>query len=131
MDSHYENIFKTLIKTDLNVYFQNFEGDKKNLKELIDKFIKKQNIVFKEKTTEYTEHKKCIDRAKYENKENKCLARIWNHGRGCQCSFTGKFDGFCKRHSEKRYDWWLGTIDRPRPERPIHHSNKKVHIWLN
>ena len=35
MDSHYENIFKTLIKTDLNVYFQNFEGDKKNLKELI------------------------------------------------------------------------------------------------
>ena len=49
---------------------------------------------------------------------------------GGQCSFTGKYDGFCKKHSEKKYEWWLGTIDQPRPERPINHKDK-IHIWLN
>ena len=128
MNSYHEEIFKTLLISDLNAYFKDFKGNQGDLKELIDKFVSKEKIDFKEEK-ENIKNKKCNDRSKYENKE-KCLARIWNNGRGCQCSFTGKYDGFCKKHSLKGNDWWLGTINLPRPERPINHKGK-VHIWLN
>ena len=129
MNSYHEDIFKILIIKDINTYFEEFKGDKGDLKELIDKFVSNETIDFKEEK-DHVEHKKCIDRSKYGDKDGKCLARIWNNGRGCQCSFTGKYDGFCKKHSLKGRAWWLGTIDLPRPERPINHKGK-VHTWLN
>ena len=132
MNSYYEDIFKVIIKNDLNKYFEEFEGEKDNLKELIDEFVSKNELSFEEPKKEYKENKthKFRDRIKYENKEGKCLARVWNCGMGGQCSFTGKYNGFCKKHSLKGHEWWLGTIDLPRPERPINHKNK-IHIWLN
>ena len=52
---------------------------------------------------------------------------------GGQCSRTGDYEGFCKYHFHPatgpgKYDWWLGTIDKPRPERPKNHKGK-IHIW--
>tara|TARA_B100001094_G_C18166396_1_gene792341 strand:+ start:1374 stop:1781 length:408 start_codon:yes stop_codon:yes gene_type:complete len=74
-------------------------------------------------------------REKYECRENMCLARVWNCGLGGQCSRKGEFNGFCKYHHNPKngleaggYEWWMGTVDQPRPERPIH-PNGKVHIW--
>ena len=131
MNSYHEGIFKILIIKDLNKYFDDFKGDKGNLEELIDNFIRNEKIDFKEPEIVYKENKthKYRDRIKYDGKDGKCLARVWNCGMGGQCSFTGKYDGFCKKHSLKGYEWWLGTVDFPRPERPINHKDK-VHIWL-
>ena len=132
MNSYHEGIFKILIIKDLNKYFDDFKGDKGNLEELIDNFIRNEKIDFKEPEIVYKENKthKYRDRIKYDGKDGKCLARVWNCGMGGQCSFTGKYDGFCKKHSSKGREWWLGTIDLPRPERPINHKDK-IHKWLN
>jgi|TARA_B110000967_G_C18849377_1_gene543773 hypothetical protein len=131
MNSYHEDILKKILKTDINLYFKDYEGCKVGLGELIDEFIS-HGVNFEEEEKEYRENKthKFRDRIKYESKENKCLSRVWNCGMGGQCSFTGKYNGFCKKHSEKGYDWWLGTIDTMRPERPVNHKDK-VHIWLN
>ena len=131
MNSYYDGIMKKLIEEDMEKYFKDFEGEKSELKNIINKFLLTKELKFEEEKN-YKENKthKYRDRIKYEGKEGKCLARVWNCGMGGQCSFTGKYDGFCKKHSEKKYDWWLGTIDQPRPERPINHKDK-IHIWLN
>lgn len=131
MNSYYDGIMKKLIEEDIEKYFKGFEGEKSELKNIINKFLLNKELKFEEEKN-YKENKthKYRDRIKYEGKEGKCLARVWNCGMGGQCSFTGKYDGFCKKHSEKKYDWWLGTIDQPRPERPINHKDK-IHIWLN
>ena len=120
-----------LIEEDIEKYFKDFEGEKSELKNIINKFLLNKELKFEEEKN-YKENKthKYRDRIKYEGKEGKCLARVWNCGMGGQCSFTGKYGGFCKKHSEKKYEWWLGTIDQPRPERPINHKDK-IHIWLN
>mgnify|MGYP001432109142 FL=1 len=122
---------KKLVEEDIEKYFKDFEGEKSELKNIINKFLLNKELKFEEEKN-YKENKthKYRDRIKYEGKEGKCLARVWNCGMGGQCSFTGKYDGFCKKHSEKKYEWWLGTIDQPRPERPINHKDK-IHIWLN
>ena len=132
MNSYYKGIIKNLIEEDIKGYFKDFEGEKSGLDELLKSFLKEKDIIFEVEEKRYKENKthKYRDRAKYEDKERKCLARVWNCGIGGQCSFTGKCNGFCKKHSEKNYDWWLGTIDLPRPERPVNHKGK-VHIWLN
>ena len=131
MNSYYDGIMKKLIEVDMEKYFKDFEGEKSELKNIINKFILTKELKFEEEKN-YKDNKthKYRDRIKYESKEGKCLARVWNCGMGGQCSFTGKYDGFCKKHSEKKYEWWLGTIDQPRPERPINHKDK-IHIWLN
>lgn len=131
MNSYYDGIMKKLIEEDIEKYFKDFEGEKSELKNIINKFLLNKELKFEEEKN-YKENKthKYRDRIKYECKEGKCLARVWNCGMGGQCSFTGKYDGFCKKHSEKKYEWWLGTIDQPRPERPINHKDK-IHIWLN
>ena len=131
MNSYYDGIMKKLIEEDIEKYFKDFEGEKSELKNIINKFLLNKELKFEEEKN-YKENKthKYRDRIKYEGKEGKCLARVWNCGMGGQCSFTGKYDGFCKKHSEKKYEWWLGTIDQPRPERPINHKDK-IHIWLN
>lgn len=132
MNSYYKGIIKNLIEEDIMEYFKDFEGEKSGLDELLKSFLKEKDIIFEVEEKRYKENKthKYRPRAKYEDKERKCLARVWNCGIGGQCSFTGKYNGFCKKHSEKNYDWWLGTIDLPRPERPVNNKGK-VHIWLN
>ena len=122
---------KKLIEEYMEKYFKDIEGEKSELKNIINKFLLTKELKFEEEKN-YKENKthKYRDRIKYESKEGKCIARVWNCGMGGQCSFTGKYDGFCKKHSEKKYEWWLGTIDQPRPERPINHKDK-IHIWLN
>lgn len=133
MDTYYKEIFKSLIKDDILKYFDTFEGEKEGLEKILKEFFSKNELEFKEIENEkptITVNKKCKDREKYACKESRCKARIWDYGRGGQCGFTGKFDGFCKKHYEKRDNWWLGTIDNPRPERPIH-ENGKIHYWLN
>jgi len=132
MNSYHEIIFKKLIISDINLHFEKYKGEKGDLKKLIDEFMLTQEIKFEEKIPEYKENKthKYRDRIKYEGKDGRCLARVWNCGMGGQCSFTGKYNGFCKKHSLKGNDWWLGTVDLPRPERPINHKDK-VHIWLS
>ena len=131
MNSYYHGIMKKLIEEYMEKYFKDIEGEKSELKNIINKFLLTKELKFEEEKN-YKENKthKYRDRIKYESKEGKCIARVWNCGMGGQCSFTGKYDGFCKKHSEKKYEWWLGTIDQPRPERPINHKDK-IHIWLN
>jgi hypothetical protein len=131
MNSYHEDILKQILKTDMILYFKDYEGSKVSLEECLTEFLSTKDVIFEEEEKGYRENKthKFRDRIKYESKENKCLCRVWNCGMGGQCSFTGKYDGFCKKHSEKGYDWWLGTIDTPRPERPVNHKDK-VHIWL-
>lgn len=131
MNPYYDGIMKKLLEEDIEKYFKDFEGEKSKLKNIINKFLLNKELNFEEQMN-YKENKthKYRDRIKYEDKEGKCLARVWNCGMGGQCSFAGKYDGFCKKHYEKKYDWWLGTIDQPRPERPINHKDK-IHIWLN
>ena len=131
MNSYHEDILKQILKTDMILYFKDYEGSKVSLEECLTEFLSTKDVIFEEEEKGYRENKthKFRDRIKYESKENKCLCRVWNCGMGGQCSFTGKYDGFCKKHSEKGYEWWLGTIDTPRPERPVNHKDK-VHIWL-
>ena len=134
MNSYHEDILKQIIKTDMNLYFKDYQGDKVSLEECITGFLSTNNVEFSpvyEEKVGYRENKshKFRDRIKYESKDGKCLCRVWNCGMGGQCSFTGKYNGFCKTHSEKGYDWWLGTIDTPRPERAVNHRGK-IHIWL-
>ena len=107
---------------------KNFDGDKKNLNILIKEFLKEKELSFEK--IEEEKNIKFINRDKFDHKNDKCLARIWNCGRGGQCSNKGVDEGFCKKHSKKKHDWWLGTINSPRPERPIHH-NGKLHKWIN
>ena len=68
-------------------------------------------------------------RCAYQEKKDRCKARVWNEGEGGQCSCKGILNGFCKTHHNKGGDqWFLGTIDQPRPERPVHH-NGKILTW--
>ena len=75
MNTYHEKIFKKLIESDLNTHFEEFNGSKENLKELINEFLSKQEIHFEEPEHLYKENKthKYRDRIKYENKEGKCL----------------------------------------------------------
>ncbi len=107
--------------------------DKSRLKDMIDEYFQKNTIHMIAEDKKYKEEYRPRD--KYEKRDNMCLARVWNCGMGGQCSRRGEYDGFCKYHSEPKtgpgkYDWWMGTIDRDRPERPIH-PNGKHHIWKN
>ena len=75
------------------------------------------------------------DRTQYKHRENMCLARVWNCGMGGRCSRKGIIDGFCKGHAEPKngpgkHEWWLGTIDKPRPREPINHTGK-THRWID
>ena len=90
MNSYYEGIMKKLVEEDIEKYFKDFEGEKSELKNIINKFLLNKELKFEEEKN-YKENKthKYRDRIKYEGKEGKCLARVWNCGMGGQCSFTG------------------------------------------
>jgi hypothetical protein len=103
-----------------------------------NELIKVVNDYFNKNSFNFEYHKKneiYRDREKYKCKENKCLARVWNTGMGGQCSRVGEYDGFCKYHFQPstgpgKDDWWLGTINNHRPERPVNHTGKE-HKWKN
>lgn len=142
MNVYYKMIIKELLMQEVHEYFNSItkgEEESKIIKELIEEYFNKSDIVFEEIKEKYKikENQTHIyrERDKYMLKENKCLARIWNCGMGGQCSNKGINDGFCKKHSEPKtgpgkYEWWMGTVDKPRPERPINHKGK-IHEWLN
>lgn len=142
MDKYYKDIINELLKEEVESYFNLIETNteqKEIIKSLIEEYFINEEIIFLNDKDKYDlkENKTHIYRSrdKYLSKENKCLARIWNCGMGGQCSNKGINDGFCKKHSDPKtgpgkYDWWLGTIDQARPERPINHKGK-IHYWLN
>ena len=141
MNPYYTMIIKETLKDEINDYFKNIEKtDEENtiIQTLIDEYFEHKEIIFEDKNKKYElkESKTHIyrDRDKYISKDNMCLARIWNCGMGGQCSNKGVVDGFCRKHAEPKtgpgkHDWWLGTINNPRPERPINHKGK-IHIWV-
>lgn len=95
-----EEIDHELIHKEVNLYFQN-------------------DIQFYEKISSSETHQ-IRPRNSYINKKDRCRARVWNEGEGGQCSFTGSQDGFCRTHFKKGGEqWFLGTIDKERPQRPI------------
>ena len=127
MNKYYFNFFKEKLKKDV-------------IHELINQGID-ENIVHREvnlyfeNEIQFDEIQQTSDthqirpRCVYQDKENRCKARVWNEGEGGQCSNTGIQNGFCKTHSKRGGNqWFLGTVDKPRPERPIH-PDGKVHYW--
>ena len=59
-------------------------------------------------------YKKCKDREKYSCKENRCKARTWNSGEEDNVDLQESLMAFVK-NIMKKDDWWLGTVDCPRP----------------
>ena len=116
-----ENI-NDIITDEVNIYFRTNEITFKGEGEENEKIKQSKTHLYR-------------DRTQYKDRENMCKARVWNCGMGGQCSRKGIMDGFCKGHAEPKNgpgkeEWWLGTIDEPRPERPIN-SHGKVHYWLS
>ena len=145
MNNYYKGIIEGLIKSEVKNYFDSLNPSDKDsviINDLIEEYFSETSIEFIEEDQlkekyKIKENKTHIyrDRNKYELKEKKCLARVWNCGMGGQCSNRGIDDGFCKKHSSPKtgpgkYEWWLGTVDKARPIRPVNHKGK-VHIWLN
>jgi len=140
MNHYYKGIIKEFIVLEIENYFENIEKSEKEdfiIKQVIKEYFNNSEIIFENIKDKYgiKESKTHIyrDRCKYALKENRCLARIWNCGMGGQCSRRAIIDGFCKYHSEPKtgpgkYEWWLGTINSARPERPINHKGK-IHVW--
>tara|TARA_Y100001936_G_scaffold119483_1_gene116923 strand:+ start:4519 stop:4908 length:390 start_codon:yes stop_codon:yes gene_type:complete len=87
--------------------------------------VKEINLYFKNEI-QFNEIKRSMgthqirDRGAYKDRKDRCKARVWNEGEGGQCSCSGRYDGFCMTHLKKGGEqWFLGTIDKPKPERPI------------
>ena len=139
MNQYYQSLIKELLKDDITKSFDKIDKSIEIdtiVKEIINNYFNDYQLIIESCFDKYNivENKghKYRDRIKYNHRnKDRCIARIWNCGMGGQCSRNGRFDGFCKIHSNKGgEDWWLGTINNPRPERPINHNNK-IHIWLN
>ena len=117
MNKYYFDFIKEKLKRDVIQELLLYDIDKTILLQEVDLYFKENKIELKECNGNTD---KVRDRSAYKNRENMCKARIWNFGDGGQCSFTGTYNGFCKTHFDKGGDsWWLGTIVKPRPERPI------------
>ena len=120
MNKYYFDFFKEKLKKD--VIHELLE--KGIAKELL---IKEVNLYFEgeiqfEDVQQMSGTHQMRPRSIYQDKKNRCKARIWNEGEGGQCSCTGleEYNGFCKTHFKKgENQWFLGTIHQPRPERPI------------
>ena len=132
MNKYYLDFIMKKLENDIKNELISKNQDKEEiiLRETID-YFQKNEIVFEENTSSSGTHQR-RNRDAYKGKKNKCKARIWNEGHGGQCSCSGKkeYDNYCKTHFNKGSNWWLGTIDEPRPERPIN-SHGKVHYWLS
>jgi len=131
MDKYYFDFIKRKLEKDIIRELISKNADNHEI--ILDEISKYFNndIVFIDDFTSSGTHQK-RNRDAYKDKKNRCRARIWNEGLGGQCSCSGKkeYNDYCKRHFNKENEWWLGTINKSRPERPIH-LNGKVHHWLN
>ena len=142
MNDYYFQFFKEKLKKDVihelneNNLIQNIENINDIITDEVNEYFKTNEITFKEEVNiKQSKTHVYRDRNQYKHRENMCKARVWNCGMGGQCSRKGIMDGFCKGHAEPKNgqgkeEWWLGTIDRPRPRDPINH-NGKVHRWIN
>ena len=133
MNEYYEQFIILKLKKDIYETLSPQCLDKVELQNVINAHFQNYKVTMNVEKKKFKEIYR--PREKYEYRENMCLARVWNCGFGGQCSRKGDFDGFCKSHHSPKngleaggYEWWMGTVDQPRPERPIH-PNGKVHIW--
>lgn len=144
MNDYYLNFILENLKKDIinslnkDDQLQNINDINKKIMNEINIYFKLNNITFEESINNKIKQSKSHvyrDRIQYKHRENMCKARIWNCGMGGQCSRKGNIDGFCKGHAEPKNglgkeEWWLGTIDKPRPREPINHTGK-IHKWIN
>ena len=140
MNEYYNNLLNNLLKEDIIQFFDKIKKDEDNniiIQSVIDDYVKNNKLVFKEDIELYNIRETKSgghiyrDRVKYINKDNRCIARVWNMGMGGQCSFTGNYECFCKKHYNKGgNDWFLGTINQDRPERPMNNKGKFLK-WVN
>jgi len=131
MNEYYSSFLKQKLKNDIehSICLLNPSQQSIIMDELNEIF--KSEIVFHEKERNTHGTHQVRDRNAYKNKKERCIARVWNEGNGGQCSCIGKkeYNNFCKTHFNKGgNEWWLGTIDKPRPERPVN-SKGKLHYW--
>ena len=131
MNKYYYEIITTKLKQDINkLLIKENPNIKEIIEEEINKYFTNNEIKFNEISINHGTHQ-IRDRQAYKEKENRCIALVWNEGYGGQCSrsYSSNCDKFCKTHFKKGgHDWWLGTIYK-KVERPIC-SNGKIHIWL-
>lgn len=129
MNKYYFDFFKEKLKKDV-IHELLKEGVPKEL------LIQEVNLYFKD-VIQFNDIQQSSGthqmrpRSIYQNKKNRCKARIWNEGEGGQCSCTGleEYNGFCKTHFKKgENQWFLGTIYEPRPERP-QKSDGTLLVW--
>ena len=132
MNEYYEQFIILKLKNDIYETLSSQCLDERQLENVINDHFQNYKVTMDVERKFKEIHR---PREKYECRENMCLARVWNCGFGGQCSRKGDFDGFCKYHHSPKngleaggYEWWMGTVDQPRPERPINHKGK-VHIW--
>jgi hypothetical protein len=131
MNEYYKNFIVLKMKKDIYQTLSDQCLDLEQLENMINDHFQNYELKMEIEEKKFKEIHR--PRGKYECRENMCLARVWNCGLGGQCSRKGEFDGFCKYHLNPKtgpggYEWWLGTINNSRPERPINH-NGKIHIW--
>lgn len=122
MKKYYFDFVVEKLKKDIIQEFKNYTIDEEIIQREVNLYFLENKIEFKEneeKKIDTSTHK-IRDRNAYKHRDNMCKARIWNEGDGGQCSNKGSYQGFCKTHFNKGAEkWWLGTIDEPRPERPV------------
>jgi len=135
--NYYDQLLIKKLKEDVYTTLQNtneFKGKEDILNEVINEYFKNNVIEFIDTKKKYDikESKTHVyrDRKNYSTpSELRCIARVWNCGMGGQCSCKKKYGDFCKRHYDKGGDKWiLGTINLPRPERPVD-NNGKILTW--
>ena len=127
------DIIKEVFLNDiLNELINEYDNYKHISKEKYKEFCKERIKIYIEQIKlENNINKKFISRDIFKNKKDRCKARIWSNGYGGQCSCKNILNGFCKTHFTKGGEnWWIGTIDKPRPKNPVDHTGK-IHTWLN
>ena len=144
-DYYFQFILKKLKKDVIvtlneNENIQNIENINDIITDEVNIYFRTNEITFKGEGEENEKIKQSKthlyrDRTQYKDRGNMCKARVWNCGMGGQCSRKGIIDGFCKGHAEPKNgpgkeEWWLGTIDKPRPRNPVNHTGK-IHIWID
>ena len=129
MKKYYFDFIQEKLKKDIMKTLIDESIDPIIVQKLVTEYFRENEITFNEIEETSSTHK-VRDRNAYKNKEGKCIARVWNDGEGGQCSRSGIHCGFCKTHFKKGGNsWWLGTVDQPRPERPIYPTSGEVHYW--
>ena len=132
MEPYYFNFLVSQLKKDIYKELSEKSTQKETIKYCIDQYFEHNTIEFREEKEPYHSHI-FRKREPYQNKENKCIARIWNEGWGGQCSCKGHdtYNHYCKTHFKRggeKGQWWLGTIHEVKPIRPVH-PDGRIHTW--